>query len=106
MRYGWRSLLVHLTLLWALVVAAPAPGMEELLGGGAGVITHERTAAAFAAAVQGLATPERRVPLVEAARERVVARYSLDSVADQLAALYRELAPAAAPAGEVSPRAA
>jgi glycosyltransferase involved in cell wall biosynthesis len=89
-----------------VVVAAPAPGMQELLGDGAGMITPERTPAAFAAAVQNLATPERRAPLVESARERVVARYSLDSVADQLAALYRELAPAAAPAGEVSAHAA
>jgi glycosyltransferase involved in cell wall biosynthesis len=89
-----------------VVVAAPAPGMDELLGGGAGVITADRTPAAFAAAIGELASAERRRPLAEAARERVLSRYSLASVADQLAALYGELAPAAAPAGEVTPSAA
>jgi glycosyltransferase involved in cell wall biosynthesis len=89
-----------------VVVAAPAPGMEELLGGGAGVITSERTPEAFAQAIAELASAEARRPLADAARARVIERYSLDSVADQLAALYRELAPAAAPAGEVAARAA
>ena len=31
MRYGWRSLLVHLTLLWALVAAVPAPAAGKLI---------------------------------------------------------------------------
>jgi len=31
MRYGWRSLLVHLTLLWALIAAAPALAAGKLI---------------------------------------------------------------------------
>jgi acyl-CoA thioesterase-1 len=31
MRYGWRSLLVHLTLLWALIAAAPAWAAGKLI---------------------------------------------------------------------------
>jgi len=31
MRYGWRSLLVHLTLLWAFIAAAPAPAANKLI---------------------------------------------------------------------------
>ncbi len=79
-----------------VVIAAPAPGMEELLGGGAGVITPDRTPEAFATAIRELGSPDARRPLADAARERVLARYSLDSVADQLTALYAEVTARAA----------
>ncbi|MEA2426491.1 MAG: D-inositol-3-phosphate glycosyltransferase, partial [Thermoleophilaceae bacterium] len=82
-----------------VVVAAPAPGMAELLEGGAGVITADRTPAAFARAIEGL-SPAGRERMAATARERAQARYSIEAVADRLAELYRELAP------EVAARAA
>ena len=49
-----------------------------------------------AAAIRALG-PERRAQIGAAARARVSERYSIESVADQLADLYRELAPQGVP---------
>jgi glycosyltransferase involved in cell wall biosynthesis len=83
------------------VVAAPAPGMTELLGEGTGVLTGGRDPAAFASVLDRLATsPGERERVGAAARERVLERYSIEAVADRLVELYRELAPHAAPERE------
>ncbi|MBS1868211.1 MAG: glycosyltransferase family 4 protein [Actinobacteria bacterium] len=75
------------------VVAAPASGMPELLGGGAGVALEDDGPAAFATALGELAqAPERGAAIGAAARARAVADYSLAATADRLAALYAELA--------------
>jgi starch synthase len=74
------------------VVAAPAPGMSELLGGGRGVLTGDRSPGAFAATIGRLAAdPAERARIGAAARQRVLERYSIEAVADQLLALYREV---------------
>ena len=74
------------------VVAAPASGMAELLGGGAGVRLGTRDPAELAAALERLAADaEERARLGAAARERVLADLTLDAVADRLTALYAEV---------------
>lgn len=75
------------------VVAAPASGMPELLGGGAGIVLPARDASHFAAALTTLARDsELAGSLGAAARERAGRDFSLRSTAEQLGALYRELA--------------
>lgn len=72
-------------------LAAEAPGMREMLRDGAGVLVAERTPEAFARAIEALSADDR-ARIGAAARERVIANYSIDAVADQLQALYEELA--------------
>lgn len=75
------------------VVAAPASGMDELLGGGAGVLLGDGAPATFAAALAALAAdPGRAAAVGVAARERAVGDYSLQSTAAQLASMYRSIA--------------
>lgn len=74
------------------VAALPAAGMVELLASDVGAIASEDTPAALAATVSELAAdPRRRERVGRAAREKVVADYSLESTADRLVALYGEL---------------
>ena len=79
-------------------LAADAPGMRELLADGAGVLLDERTPEAFARAITALSDGDR-ARIGATARERVLGRYSIEAVADQLRDLYAELAPHAAPSG-------
>jgi len=75
------------------VVAAPASGMAELLGDGAGIVLERADPAALAAQLSSLAgDAERARALGAAARERAGRDFSLASTAAQLAALYRTLA--------------
>lgn len=75
------------------VVAAPASGMDELLGGEAGVLLGDGAPATFAAALAALAAdPGRAAAVGGAARERAVRDYSLQSTAAQLASMYRSIA--------------
>lgn len=75
------------------VVAAPASGMDELLGGDAGVLVGDGAPATFAAALAALAAdPGRAAAVGGAARERAVRDYSLQSTAAQLASMYRSIA--------------
>lgn len=75
------------------VVAAPASGMDELLGGGAGVLLGDGAPAAFAAALTQLAgDPSQGAAAGAAARERAAGSFSLQSTAARLAALYRAIA--------------
>jgi glycosyltransferase involved in cell wall biosynthesis len=74
------------------VVAAPASGMSELLGDTRGVLVPDDGDAGFARALTELAAdPLRRSQLGGAARRWVAERYSLESTADALAALYAEV---------------
>jgi glycosyltransferase involved in cell wall biosynthesis len=74
------------------VVAAPASGMAELLGDGRGVLVSEQADGGFGRALADLAAdPSRARALGRAARARVSDRYSLESTADALAALYAEV---------------
>jgi glycosyltransferase involved in cell wall biosynthesis len=74
------------------VVAARASGMSELLGDGRGVLLSNDGEAGFARALAELAAdPSRCAALGRAARGWVVERYSLESTADALVALYAEL---------------
>ena len=73
------------------VVAAPASGMGELLEGGAGVLADDPGAGAVAHALRAALAPGEAVAVGAAARERVSRRYSLESTADRLLALYEEL---------------
>ncbi|HMS60912.1 MAG TPA: glycosyltransferase family 4 protein [Solirubrobacteraceae bacterium] len=75
------------------VVAAPASGMDELLGEGAGVLLADGAPSTFAAALGALAAdPDRAAAVGGIARERAVADYSLQSTATQLARMYRAIA--------------
>ena len=75
------------------VVAAPASGMDELLGGGAGVLLGDGGAPEFAAALTALAAdPARGATAGSRARERAIRDFSLQSTAAQLAAMYRAIA--------------
>lgn len=74
------------------VVATPAGGMNELLGGGAGVVARDESASALAEGVNELAADaDRRERSGRVGRDRVVANYSLEETAERLVALYREL---------------
>jgi glycosyltransferase involved in cell wall biosynthesis len=85
------------------VVALPASGMHELLGADAGIVAEEDTPAALAAKMRLVADdPQLRSRLGAAARQRSVARFSLEATADRLAELFAEVARGAvgAPAAE------
>jgi glycosyltransferase involved in cell wall biosynthesis len=74
------------------VVAAPASGMAELLGGGAGVLLGTHDPMEMAAALARLAGDGGvRVRLGAAAREKVTADLTVGAVADRLVALYDEV---------------
>lgn len=76
------------------VVGSDAPAVAEVLGGGDyGVVTPTDDPQALAAAVEALLDdPERRHALAARARRRFTDEYELESVADAMAAMYRELA--------------
>jgi glycosyltransferase involved in cell wall biosynthesis len=74
------------------VAAAPASGMAELLAGGAGVPAEDRSAAAVRAALARIvADGEGAARVGAAARRRVCERYSLETTAERLVALYDEV---------------
>lgn len=74
------------------VVAAPASGMAELLGGGAGTLLEAGEPGAFAAAMRELAQdPEGAAAIGARARRRAESDFSLAGTAAQLGALYRSL---------------
>jgi glycosyltransferase involved in cell wall biosynthesis len=71
------------------VVATRASGMAELLGEGRGVLVSDQADSGFGRALAALAAdPARAAALGRAARARAADRYSLESTADALAALY------------------
>jgi glycosyltransferase involved in cell wall biosynthesis len=75
------------------VVAAGASGMDELLGGGRGVLVGDDGPESFGRALADLAAePSRAAAFGRAARARVAEQYSLESTADALAALYAGVA--------------
>jgi glycosyltransferase involved in cell wall biosynthesis len=75
------------------VVAAPASGMDALLGDGAGVLLDGGDAPAFTTALRELAADRGRGAALGArARARAERDFSLARTADLLTALYRELA--------------
>jgi glycosyltransferase involved in cell wall biosynthesis len=70
--------------------------MQELIGGGAGLIADDLSAQALATVLSDAARdPELRARLGDAARRRAIERYSLEATADRLMALYRTLTVAA-----------
>jgi len=74
------------------VVAAPASGMPELLGGGTGVLLGSHDPAEMAAALRRLTADEaERGRLGAGARTRVQQTLTPAAVADMLVALYREV---------------
>jgi glycosyltransferase involved in cell wall biosynthesis len=74
------------------VVAAPASGMSELLGDGAGRLLGSHDPAEMAAVLGDLAGDEAaRRRLGTAARERVLDRFTVERVAGRLVALYDEV---------------
>ncbi len=75
------------------VVAAPASGMRELLGDGAGILLDRADPAQFAAALRTIARdPAWAAGIGAVARERAAAQFSLRATAGSLAELYRSLA--------------
>lgn len=71
------------------VVAAPASGMDELLGGGAGVVLDGAEPARFTEALARVAAePEEAAAIGRRAREVVQERYALSRTADLLHELY------------------
>lgn len=71
------------------VVAAPASGMDELLGGGAGVLAADASRDALVAALRGAADDaEGRGKIGDVARRRTRERYSLEANATAMLALY------------------
>ena len=78
------------------IAASPASGMQELIGGGAGLIADDLSAQALATVLSDAARDaELRARLGDAARRRAIERYSLEATADRLMALYRTLTVAA-----------
>jgi glycosyltransferase involved in cell wall biosynthesis len=78
------------------IVASPASGMQELIGGGAGLIADDLSAEALARVLgDAVRDAELRARLGDAARRRAIERYSLEATADRLMALYRALTVAA-----------
>jgi glycosyltransferase involved in cell wall biosynthesis len=74
------------------VVAAPAGGMRQLLGDGAGVLLTDGSPHTIGTALRELAqAPGRRLALGSGARARVEADYALAGTADRLCALYADL---------------
>lgn len=77
------------------LVATDVPGCREIaVDGDTGLLVPARDAAALARALRTLAAdPALRARMGRNARERVVARFSEQRVAEQTLALYRSLAP-------------
>ncbi len=82
------------------VVASPASGMSEIVIDATGVLAADSSATELGRAIGAIAgDAPRRARLGAAARETILARYSLESTADRLVALYRGLAASAAAPG-------
>ena len=76
------------------VVASPASGMIDLLGGGAGVVAADATSEALAAALTSVVEDTgRRRAHGEVARRKVEDAFSLEANASAMVALYRSLIP-------------
>ncbi|HEX6020899.1 MAG TPA: glycosyltransferase family 4 protein [Solirubrobacter sp.] len=74
------------------VVSTPVPGMRDLLGGGAGIITPDFTPESLAAAVRELlADPARRTRMGEMGARLVLERFSADHMVDEYARRYHAL---------------
>lgn len=74
------------------VVAAPAGGITELVDDETGIVLGSPSAGELAQAAMALLSDDgRRRRLGQAARRRVVQRYSLAMTADRLAELYRRV---------------
>jgi glycosyltransferase involved in cell wall biosynthesis len=77
------------------IAASPASGMGEIVTAATGVLAADTGASRLGAAIATIAGDRRlREQRGAAARELIVSRYSLQSTADLLVALYRRLAAA------------
>jgi len=75
------------------VVASPASGMSEIVSDATGALAADPSAAELGRAIGAIAgDASLRARLGATARETIVTRYSLESTADMLVALYRRLA--------------
>ena len=79
--------------------SAPAPGMPELLEGGAGVLVPPADSVALAGALeQVLGSSELRAQLGEAGRRRIEAEFDVATIAGELVCRFAGRAPVSRPA--------
>ncbi len=74
------------------VVATAVEGMEEMLGGGAGILVDRDAPPLARAVIELLRDPERRAEMGRIGRQKVQAEHSLDVMVRAYHELYSELA--------------
>jgi len=73
------------------VVATAVEGMQELLGGGAGVLVQRDAGSLAAAVIDLLGDPQRRAEMGRIGREQITTDHSLSGMIDAYRRLYGEL---------------